>query len=92
MTSCFGEAGVEQALRHGVRGHRGAAHRIGGVDLNELLKNIAGELFGLLVQLGQGGKCCGGEQHTEDQEAEPSSSADNQGHRIPLMSKVKHAR
>src|ERR1700722_1486452 len=40
------KSGVEQALGHGAGGNSGAADRIGGIDFDELLKNVAGKLFG----------------------------------------------
>jgi hypothetical protein len=48
----FGEAGFEQALRHGVGCNRGTAYRIGSIDFDQLFKDIVRELFGLRVQLG----------------------------------------
>jgi hypothetical protein len=36
----FGKAGVEQAFCHGVSRYRGTADRIGGINLDELLKDI----------------------------------------------------
>ena len=41
-----GKSGVEQALAHGLGGGGDAAHRIGGVDLDELLEDVVGELPG----------------------------------------------
>ena len=41
-----GEAGIEQALGHGVGGLGGAAHRIGGVDFDQLLEDVARQARG----------------------------------------------
>jgi hypothetical protein len=50
------EPGVEQALAHGLGGNSGAADRIGGVDFNQLLKDVVGEAAGGIVKLRAGRK------------------------------------
>ena len=48
------KAGVEQTLGHGFGGDGGAADGVGGVDLDELLEDVVGELFGPFIEAGLG--------------------------------------
>ena len=55
-----GKAGVEQALGHGFGRDGGAAHRIGGVDFDELLENVVGKLLYVACSLRAERDCGGG--------------------------------
>ncbi len=48
------EAGVAEALRHGFGGGGHIADGICGVDFDQLLENVVGELLGGVVNLGIG--------------------------------------
>ena len=60
-----GEAGIAKALRHGFSGGGHVAHRICGVDFDQLLENIMGELLGGVVNLsvGAGDEQCRAKQY-----------------------------
>ena len=45
------KTGIKQALGHRLRGNRGVANGIGGVDFNQLLENVARKLLGAVVHL-----------------------------------------
>ena len=49
----WGEAGVEEALAHGFSDCSGAPDGVGGVDLDELLEDIVGELARRRVHRGR---------------------------------------
>src|SRR6185436_10220506 len=52
-----GETSVEQPLRHGFGGWRRAQAGLGGLDLDELLEQVARELMRILVLRGRSRRC-----------------------------------
>ncbi len=56
----LGKSRIEQTLRHGLSGHGGAAHRIGGVDFDELFEDVVRVLARNRVELRirRGGSVC----------------------------------
>jgi hypothetical protein len=60
------EACIEQAFGHGIGCKRGAANRIGGIDFDELLKNVVGQFARCVIQRSG----CQWDQNQQDRKAQ----------------------
>ena len=88
-----GKSGIAEPLRHGLRGGGDAAHRIGGVDLDQLFENVVGKLFGGVIDLSKGGEAEDeGEQNYKSGFAMVQRGDLLEGARVRLQSYQKKAR